>query len=84
MKVEQRIWKDITGQNGEESRERRRNFFSLFEIGGAEKEELSRHLGQVCDVLCRARHYDTLAVLLWGLGLDDNRIVARRSQGASG
>lgn len=33
------------------------------------------HVGQVCAALCRVRHYDTLAVLLGGLGFDDARIV---------
>lgn len=71
-----RIWEAATEQEeGEQARERRRNFVGLLEEGGAEKGDVKRHVAQVCAALSRARYYETLAVLLRVLGMDDVRIV---------
>lgn len=71
----ERIWEAAAEQEGEQDRERRRDFFGFLESGGAKKDALKLHVSQICAALCRARYYDTLAVLLRGLGFDDAQIV---------
>jgi hypothetical protein len=63
-------------QDADLAEDQRGNIRLYFERGGAvEREELKRHLAQVCAALCRARYYDTLAVFLRGLGSDDDQIL---------
>jgi hypothetical protein len=61
--------------NEERAEERCHDFFGVFEAGGAERGETKRHFAKASASLCGTRHYDTFAVILRGLGFDDNRIL---------
>jgi len=71
----ERLWNSITEQGDEESEERCRSLFAIFQAGRAEKEELWLHAAKVCAALCLTRDYDTLAALLRGLNLNEEQIL---------
>jgi hypothetical protein len=71
----ERLWESITEQAEEDADARCRGFFGVFRAGGAEKEDLKRHMAKLCAALCRTGYYDTLAVMFRGLGLSDKEIL---------
>lgn len=69
-------WESFVEAGKEEDRKRRRNFFKVFEAGGADKVEAQTHYNNVAHSLLQTGHYETAAVLLRGFGYTEESILA--------
>ena len=71
----EQVWKLIREPSDEHGEGRRRSFFDICKAGGAEEAELKYHVTRMFSALVALGHFDTLAVLLRGIGVDDEQIL---------